>query len=193
MVAWMEREGYDVSYTDEHLGRLRTPAQLLNHKTLVISGHDEYWSEAEMNGFKAARDAGVNIASFSGNTAYWKVRYEDGGRTLVCYKTVEGTSSRRQRPRRPKGVNDWGPDGIKGTADDALGLDGKAGTADDNPQIRDHDLARQRCPPGQPQRPDRRPRRPRRARELAARDRCTWATTTTATSRCTVPAANAQR
>ena len=31
-------------------------------------------------------------------------------------------------------ANDWGPDGILGTADDALGLDGIAGTADDKPQ-----------------------------------------------------------
>ena len=59
----------------------------------MIPGHSEYWSREEFHGFKAARDAGVNIASFSANTAYWKVRYEDGGRTLVCYKTVQGDGS----------------------------------------------------------------------------------------------------
>jgi YD repeat-containing protein len=130
MVAWLEREGYDVDYT-ESVSVDSNPGQLLNHKTLVLSGHDEYWSEAEMNGYKAARNAGVNIASFSGNTAYWKIRYEDGGRTLVCYKAVEGTKEGNV-PDGSKGVNDWGPDGIKGTKDDALGLDGKAGTSDDN-------------------------------------------------------------
>ncbi|HET9593674.1 MAG TPA: PKD domain-containing protein, partial [Solirubrobacterales bacterium] len=132
MVSWLEREGYEVDYTDS-VSVNSTPGQLLNHKTLVLSGHDEYWSEAEMAGYKAARDAGVNIASFSGNTAYWKVRYENGGRTLVCYKAVEGTKE-GSVPDGSKGVNDWGPDGIKGTKDDALGLDGKAGTSDDNPQ-----------------------------------------------------------
>ncbi len=151
MVAWMEREGYDVDYT-ESTSVDSNPGQLLNHKTLVISGHDEYWSEAEMKGYKAARDAGVNLASFSGNTAYWKVRYEDGGRTLVCYKAVEGTKE-GSVPDGSKGVNDWGPDGIKGTKDDALGLDGKAGTADDNPKYATTTWRDDGAPPGNPNAP----------------------------------------
>ncbi len=151
MIAWMEREGYDVDYT-ESTSVDSNPGQLLNHKTLVFSGHDEYWSEAEMKGYKAARDAGVNIASFSGNTAYWKVRYEDGGRTLVCYKAVEGTKE-GSVPDGSKGVNDWGPDGVKGTKDDALGLDGKAGTADDNPKYATTTWRDDGAPPGNPNAP----------------------------------------
>ncbi len=151
MVAWLEREGYDVDYT-ESVSVDSNPGQLLNHKTLVFSGHDEYWSEAEMNGYKAARNAGVNIASFSGNTAYWKVRYEDGGRTLVCYKAVEGTKEGNV-PDGSKGVNDWGPDGVKGTKDDALGLDGKAGTSDDNPKYATTTWRDNGAPPGNPNAP----------------------------------------
>jgi|GEM_PF-852218 len=151
MVEWMERQGYEVDYTDS-TSVSQTPSQLLNHKTLVISGHDEYWSGAEMTGYKAARDAGVNIASFSGNTAYWRVRYEDNFRTLVCYKAVEGTSP-SGTPEGSKGVNDWGPDGIKGTKDDALGLDGKAGTADDNPQYATTTFRDDGAPPGSPNAP----------------------------------------
>jgi YD repeat-containing protein len=135
MIEWLERQGYDVNYTDD-VSVDANPSQLMSHKTLVISGHDEYWSGNEMAGYKAARDAGVNIASFSGNTAFWKVRYEDGGRTLVCYKSVEGLgpSSEGGKVDGSAGVNDWGPDGIKGTTDDALGKDGIAGTSDDKPQ-----------------------------------------------------------
>jgi PKD repeat protein len=151
MVEWMERQGYEVDYTDS-TSVSQTPSQLLSHKTLVISGHDEYWSGAEMAGYKAARDAGVNIASFSGNTAYWRVRYEDNFRTLVCYKSVEGTSP-SGTPEGSKGVNDWGPDGIKGTKDDALGLDGKAGTADDNPQYATTTFRDDGAPPGSPNAP----------------------------------------
>jgi PKD repeat protein len=151
MVAWMEKEGYDVDYTD-NVSVDSNPGQLLNHKTLVISGHDEYWSEAEMNGYKAAREAGVNIASFSGNTAYWKVRYENGGRTLVCYKAVEGTKE-GSVPDGSKGVNDWGPDGIKGTKDDAVGADGIAGTKDDNPQYATTTWRDNGAPPGNPNAP----------------------------------------
>ena len=154
MVEWLEREGYEVDYT-ESTSINEDPGQLLNHNTLVLSGHDEYWSEAEMDGYKAARDAGVNIASFSGNTAYWKVRYEDGGRTLVCYKSIEGTNvvEGERLPDGTKGVNDWGPDGIKGTADDAVGADGIAGTSDDNPQYSTTTWRDNGAPPGNPNAP----------------------------------------
>ena len=115
LIEWLEREGYEVDYTDS-VSIDQDPGQLLSHKTVVVSGHDEYWSENEMNAFKAAREAGVNIASFSANTAYWKVRYEDGGRTLVCYKAVEGSreTSGGRVADGSKGVNDWGPMESKG-------------------------------------------------------------------------------
>jgi len=130
MVEWLEQQGYDVSYTDD-VAVSQNPNSLKTHKSDIVPGHSEYWSAEEMHGFKAARDAGVNLASFSGNTSYWKVRYEDGGRTLVCYKTVQGTGATGSGSATP---NDWGPDGVQGTADDALGADGIAGTADDHPE-----------------------------------------------------------
>ncbi len=117
----------------------------------MISGHSEYWSMEQMKGFLAARDAGVDIASFSGNTAYWKVRYEDGGRTLVCYKTVEGSGSTGSGE---DGANDWGPDGKLGTADDALGLDQIAGTADDRPENSTTTFRDNGAPPGDPNAPE---------------------------------------
>jgi PKD repeat protein len=149
LLQWLERQGYDVSYTDDV--RLQSnPAELKEHDTVVVSGHSEYWSLGQFNGFLSARDAGTNIASFSANTAYWKVRYEDGNRTLVCYKTVEGGGSAGSGTISD---NDWGPDGIKGTADDALGLDGKAGTADDNPQNATTTFRDNGAPPGDPNAP----------------------------------------
>jgi YD repeat-containing protein len=154
MIEWLEREGYDVDYTDNP-SIDANPKQLLDHKTLVISGHDEYWSGGEMAAYKAARDAGVNIASFSGNTAFWKVRYEDGGRTLVCYKSVEGLgpSTEGGKVDGSAGVNDWGPDGLKGTADDALGKDGIAGTSDDKPQNATTTFRDNGAAPGNPNAP----------------------------------------
>src|SRR4051794_25788373 len=130
LLSWMEKQGYDISYSDD-VAVHNEPALLRQHDIDVVSGHAEYWSLPQFDGFLAARNAGVNIASFSGNTAYWKVRYEDGNRTLVCYKTVQGSGT---EGNGTVSDNDWGPDGIKGTADDALGRDGKAGTPDDNPQ-----------------------------------------------------------
>jgi YD repeat-containing protein len=130
LLSWMERQGYDISYTDDYQAAANG-AELRQHKIIVISGHSEYWSLEQFNNMLAARNAGVNIASFSANTAYWKGRYEDSGHTFVEYKTVQGDGSGGSGQITP---NDPGPDGISGTADDALGLDGIAGTPDDHPE-----------------------------------------------------------
>jgi hypothetical protein len=85
MVRWLERNGYNASYTTgadtDRLG-----AELLEHRTLLSVGHDEYWSGAQRANWEAARAAGVNMAFFSGNEVFWKTRWEDGYRTLVSYK-----------------------------------------------------------------------------------------------------------
>ena len=103
MVQWLEQEGYDVTYTDD-IQTDSNPASLLNHKVDVISGHSEYWSYATFNNFLAARDHGVSIASFSGNTAYWQTRYADSYRTLICYKTIQGPGT----PNDPASLNSNG-------------------------------------------------------------------------------------
>ena len=149
LLSWMEKQGYDISYTDD-VAVHNEPALLRQHDIDVVSGHSEYWSLPQFDGFLAARNAGVNIASFSANTAYWKVRYEDGNRTLVCYKTVQGSGT---EGNGTVSENDWGPDGVKGTADDALGLDGVAGTADDNPQNSTTTFRDNGAPKGDPSAP----------------------------------------
>jgi hypothetical protein len=101
MVYWLEKEGYDVSYTDS-VAINEKPELLLKHKILLLSGHDEYWSGKELAAVKNAREHGVNIASFSSNTAYWKVEYENDYHTMTTYKTVQDGS---------QGINDPGPEG----------------------------------------------------------------------------------
>ena len=98
LVRWMERNGYDVSYI-AGIDAARRPAELLEHKLLVSSGHDEYWSHEQRANVEAARDAGVNLAFFSGNEIFWKTRWEpsiDGtataDRTLVSYKESNATT-----------------------------------------------------------------------------------------------------
>ncbi len=92
MVRWLEANGYDVTYSTG-VDSERNGALLLNHKIWMSNGHDEYWSGNQRSNIEAARNAGVNLAFFSGNTIYWKTRWEnsiDGSgtpyRTLVCYK-----------------------------------------------------------------------------------------------------------
>ncbi len=146
---WLEKQGYDVSYSDD-VAVHQNGASLKDHDIIVVPGHSEYWSGEQFKAFENARDAGVNLASFSANTSYWKVRYENGSRTLVCYKTVQGDGSGGSGTISD---NDWGPDGLKGTADDALGLDGQAGTADDNRQNATTTFRDNGAAPGDPNAP----------------------------------------
>jgi hypothetical protein len=92
MARWIEANGYNVSYFSG-VDTDRRGAEILEHRVFLSVGHDEYWSGAQRANVEAARNAGVHLAFFSGNTMFWKTRWEnsiDGSgtayRTLVCYK-----------------------------------------------------------------------------------------------------------
>ncbi|MDH3309018.1 MAG: Ig-like domain-containing protein, partial [Acidimicrobiia bacterium] len=92
MVRFLEANGFDVSYTTG-VDTDRRGAELLEHSAFLSVGHDEYWSGQQRANVEAARDAGVDLAFFSGNEVFWKTRWEqsiDGSgspyRTLVSYK-----------------------------------------------------------------------------------------------------------
>ncbi len=92
MLRFLEAAGYDVAYTTSV--DVQSRGELLrNHKMFMSSGQDEYWSAGQRRNVEAARDAGVNLAFFSGNEIYWKTRWEPSAagpatanRTLVSYK-----------------------------------------------------------------------------------------------------------
>src|SRR5262249_55112344 len=85
LVRFLEREGYDVAYQTDVDTDLR-PGSLLEHRLIVVDGHDEYWSKRMRDAFDAALGSSTNLAFMSSNAAYWQIRYEDGGRTIVGYK-----------------------------------------------------------------------------------------------------------
>ena len=98
-IQWLEQNGYDISYISG-VDASRNGNLLLNHQAYLSVGHDEYWSAEQRANVEAARDNGVNLAFWSGNECYWKVRWEssiDGNgqayRTMVCYKETWGTST----------------------------------------------------------------------------------------------------
>jgi hypothetical protein len=98
MLQWLEKNGYDVSYTSD-VDVAQDGSLLLNHKAFITSGHDEYWSGDERANVLAARNAGVNLAFFTGNEMFWKTRFaasEDGSntpyRTLITYKETHFNS-----------------------------------------------------------------------------------------------------
>ena len=92
MIEFLEKNGYDVSYTSE-ADVDANGSLLLNHKVFISSGHDEYWSANQAHQRHHARDHGVNLAFFSGNEVFWKTRWDASTidastpyRTLITYK-----------------------------------------------------------------------------------------------------------
>jgi hypothetical protein len=86
LVRFLERYGYDVSYTTD-VDTDRDPSELLRHLLVMTAGHDEYWTTTMRDAFEQAKAAGVNLAFMGANTGYWQMRYEDDRRVIVEYRT----------------------------------------------------------------------------------------------------------
>jgi hypothetical protein len=63
---WMEKHSYDVSYVS-NVDTHADAAGLRRAKAFLSVGHDEYWSLEMFRNVKAALEAGVHAAFFSGN------------------------------------------------------------------------------------------------------------------------------
>ncbi|MFT4595769.1 MAG: hypothetical protein ACI9TF_000006 [Paracrocinitomix sp.] len=84
-VRWAEQAGFgfDMAANID----LDVRPEILDHYDVLLSvGHDEYWSSGMRDTVDAWVQSGGRWAIFSGNTAFWQVRYEDDGRTMVCHK-----------------------------------------------------------------------------------------------------------
>jgi hypothetical protein len=92
MIRFLEAHGYDVSYASGVDTERRGPAAIQQHKVFLSVGHDEYWSGQQRANVEAARNAGKSLAFFSGNEMFWKTRWEDSYRTLVCYKETHANA-----------------------------------------------------------------------------------------------------
>ena len=87
MVRWLEREGYDVTYST-NIDTHADPRLLSSHKVWLSVGHDEYWTwEMRLHVERAAQD-GTNLSFMSGNTCYWQVRLEPSPRTQAPFRTI---------------------------------------------------------------------------------------------------------
>ncbi|MED4582558.1 hypothetical protein P9578_07140 [Brevibacillus choshinensis] len=84
-VKWLEENEYSVDYATQY--DLDRDPELLEPYQLYLSvGHDEYWSWQERDVLEGWIDRGGRLAMFSGNSVFWQVRFEDDGKTMVCYK-----------------------------------------------------------------------------------------------------------
>ncbi len=110
-VHFLERHGYDVSYTTD-VDTDSNPRSLQDHALVMTLGHDEYWTHEMRDAFEAAPNAGVNLAFLGANTSYWQIRYENSRRNLVEYRhpeldpepdpALKTTTFRELMPPRPE-------------------------------------------------------------------------------------------
>jgi len=85
-VEWAEAEGYAMDYAVS--SDLDDPTALDGYDSVLLVGHDEYWTAPERATVDAFVQRGGHLASFSGNTMFWRVRIEPAtyGTTMVCHK-----------------------------------------------------------------------------------------------------------
>ena len=107
MAFWLEQQGYDVTYcsnVDLHLD----PGVLKNAMAFLSVGHDEYWSRKMFDEAITARDDGLSIAFFSGNSVYWEIEFYDSsvnGAPCRAFSRVGHFGDEE----RLMGVNSYGP------------------------------------------------------------------------------------
>ncbi|MEV0588383.1 N,N-dimethylformamidase beta subunit family domain-containing protein [Nonomuraea sp. NPDC050310] len=119
LIRWLRPAGYDVAYC-ANLDLDHGLDLLEQHRLLVVNGHDEYWSAGMRDAVEEFVRRGGNLAVFSGNTAWWQIRLEDGGRTMVCHRDpLEDPTAEWSAADRPEngltgtsfraGAGTWGP------------------------------------------------------------------------------------
>ena len=106
MIQFLEKNGYDVSYLSQVDAAQSGAATMLEqHKMLMNVGHSEYFDASDRANITAARDAGVSLAFFTGNTMWWKTRWassqfgNEPNRTMITYK--ESLDSAQSDPADP--------------------------------------------------------------------------------------------
>ena len=116
LIRFLERNGYSVAYfTGVDAAQAHGLALLKAAKVYISVGHDEYVSGAQRRNVEAARDAGTHLMFLSSNEFYWKIRFEDDFRTLVCYKETQATTKIDPHPtwtgtwRDARAINPEGP------------------------------------------------------------------------------------
>ena len=89
MLRFMEKNGYDVTYTtNDAISESYT--NLLNYRGFVAGGHDEYWDNIERQKLELAISRGRSVAFFTSNAMYWQIRYTTvpgtNHKAIICYR-----------------------------------------------------------------------------------------------------------
>jgi hypothetical protein len=87
MVRWLEREGYDVTYST-NIDTHADPRLLSSHKVWLSVGHDEYWTWEMRLHVERAVHHQTNLAFLSANTCYWQIRLDPSPSTGEPFRTI---------------------------------------------------------------------------------------------------------
>jgi hypothetical protein len=79
---WFAREGIPVDVCTD-LDLHRGEVGLARYAILCSFGHDEYWTRERRKHVETYLESGGNVAFFSGNTCYWRVRYDEATAVLT--------------------------------------------------------------------------------------------------------------
>ncbi len=85
LVRFLEKQGYDLSYTTD-LDVDAAPRELLRHRLVIVPGHSEYWTATMRDALQAARDRGTNLLFAGANDGYWQARYTPDRRSMISFK-----------------------------------------------------------------------------------------------------------
>ncbi len=109
-VRFLEKNGYNVGYgtnIDAHVGtNLFAGPYLMNRRAILSVGHDEYWSwRMRVNVSEARNLSCTNLAFFSGNSVYERVRFapsvlnpSQSNRTMIGFKNKGCNKITRDSP-----------------------------------------------------------------------------------------------
>lgn len=112
LVRFLEREGYDVAYVTNIDTHQRDSAWLTSRYGAFLSvGHDEYWSRPMRTAVEGARDVGLDLGFFSGNTSYWQTRFVPDAtgkpdRWMIAFKNAGQPGDIRARVTYVTGASD---------------------------------------------------------------------------------------
>jgi hypothetical protein len=125
MVEFLEENGYNVTYASQSdISGSDGAALIEQHKIFTMAGHTEYFDAGDRANITAARNAGVNLAFFSGNIMFWKTRWaasqygNEADRTLITYKeSLDNTQSDPDDP--PTWTGAWRDPRFSTSGDDS--------------------------------------------------------------------------
>ena len=89
LIQFLEKNGISTDqYSDLDIDS--SPSIVSRYNGVLLGGHEEYFTHRMMDTMIAARNTGVNIAIFGGNTAIWQVRLTESkignNRRVIIYR-----------------------------------------------------------------------------------------------------------